>query len=219
MSRRRSIHHNINTNQHLPCSASGCPRRRSRVGKYCSRHGQQVHNHGAPNAHRLLRRHYRQEVKEVAQFLERHAAHGGVQVGLQFLQGWLDSARAGDRSVPAYEDIVRLAISCVSGRDMLVEVAAVWLYSTRNIRALDDGPQLTHALGTAVLHLAPRAVRAVWVQGEQKETPRRIGGPSRRVVGQCIRDVLGPLLFNVARTIDRTTLKAEDSRAALRAPF
>lgn len=91
--------------------------------------------------------------------------------------------------------------------------------ATRNIRALDDGPQLTHALGTAVLHLAPRAVRAVWAQGEQRDKPRRIGGSARRVVGQHIRDALGPLLFNVATTIDRTTLKAEDTRAALRASF
>lgn len=102
---------------------------------------------------------------------------------------------------------------------MLVEVAAVWLYATRNIRAMDDGQQLTHALGTAVLHLSPRAVRAVWVQGEQRAMPRPIGGATRRVVGQHIRDTVGPLLFNVATTIDRTTLKAEDTQQALRAPF
>lgn len=192
---------------------------RSRVGKYCAKHGQQVHNHGAPGAHRLLRRDYRQEVREVSQFLERHASHAGVQVATQFLQQWLDGARAGDRGVPAYQDIVRLAISRVSGLDMLVEVAAVWLYATRNIGAMDDGQQLTHALGTAVLHLSPRAVRAVWVQGEQREKPRRIGGAARRMVGQYIRDTVGPLLFNVATTIDRTTLKAEDTQQALRAPF
>jgi hypothetical protein len=216
---RRSIHHNIAYNQRLPCSASGCPRMRSRVGKWCSRHGQQVHTHGVPNAHRLLRREYLQEVEEVSQFLEHHANHVGVRIGIQCLQQWLDGAKAQDRGVPAYEQMARVSISRVSALDILVEVAAVWLYATRNIRALDDGEQLTYALGTAVLHLAPRAVRAVWVQGEQRETPRRIGGPARREVGQHIRDALGPLLFNVATSIDRTTLKGEDTRAALRVPF
>jgi len=166
-----------------------------------------------------LRREYLREVEEVSQFLEHHANHVGVRIGIQCLQQWLDAAKARDHTVPAYEQMARLSISRVSALSILIEVAAVWLYATRNIRALDDGEQLTFALGTAVLHLAPRAVRAVWVQGEQREMPRRIGGPARREVGQYIRDTLAPLLLNVATTIDRTTLRSDDTRAALRAPF
>ena len=157
--------------------------------------------------------------KEVSPFLEQYKHHPGVQVGLQFLQQWLDGARKGDRNVTVYEQMVRLAISRVSALEVLVEAAAVWLYATRNIRAVDDGQQLTNALGTAVLYLTPRAIKAVWVQGEQKEVPRRIGGPARREVGLHIRDALGLLLFNIATMIDRRTLKAEDTREALRAPF
>ncbi len=115
--------------------------------------------------------------------------------------------------------MARLSISRVSALSILIEVAAVWLYATRNIRALDDGEQLTYALGTAVLHLAPGAVRAVWVLGEQREMPRRIGGPARREVGLYVRDTLAPMLLNVATTIDRTALKSDDTRAALRSPF
>ncbi len=67
----------------------------------------------------------------------------------------------------------RLQKGGVIARAILIEAAALWLYSKRRDSRVPDDERLTYAIGTAVLHLAPRNSRTAWVTGRPSAGVRK----------------------------------------------
>src|SRR5882724_955066 len=102
---------------------------------------------------------------------------------------------------------------------MVIEAAALWLFSTRNPSVLRDDDQLTYLIGTAVLHLAPRTSRGVWVNGKREKRYGRLAGRVRHAFGKLLRNELGILFLRIADTIQRQQEVEYDRRQTLGAPF
>ena len=88
-----------------------------------------------------------------------------------------------------------------------------------HLQRLPDDERLTYALGTAVLHLAPRTARTAWVNGVPRKRYARISGKLRQVFGQWLREELGILFLRIADAIQTGHRQHDDRRKMLRAPF
>jgi len=100
-----------------------------------------------------------------------------------------------------------------------VEAAGLWLYSNRRDSRLPDDERLTYAIGTAVLHLAPRTSHTAWVNGRPAKRYQRHSGRARGAFGQWLRDELGILFLRISQEIEMREHQARDRRKALGAPF
>jgi hypothetical protein len=158
------------------------------------------------------------ERHEVEAFVDKYLHHPGILLGLEWLRGCLDDAANGV-ALPHGLQWARLQKGGVTARAILVEAAALWLYSNRRDSRLPDDERLTYAIGTAVLHLAPRNSRTAWVNGRPSKRYARVSGKMRRDFGQWLRDELGILFLRMSHSIQMREQQAHDRRKTLGAPF
>src|SRR4030095_2742960 len=185
----------ITRRRDVRCSVPGCKAFAYRIGNLCSLHTDRAKKYGDPAMSRKLmeRRHYRRERAEVRAFLKRHANHTAVEAGLAWISTWMYS---GDPTGDAVnQHISRLRDAGVKPLDILIEVAAMFLYVQR-YPFIEDGTALTFAMSSAVLHLAPLPTTASW-KSPRGVSWKRATGRSLRVVGETIRTALAPLLLNI----------------------
>jgi hypothetical protein len=158
------------------------------------------------------------ERHEVEAFIDKYLHHPGILLALQWLQGCLDDAANGV-ALPHGLQWARLQKGGVTARGILVEAAALWLYSNRRDSRLRDDERLTYAIGTAVLHLAPRTSHTSWVNGRPAKRYQRHSGRARGAFGQWLRDELGILFLRISQEIEMREHQARDRRRTLGAPF
>ena len=218
MSSSYGITHRRRANSALHCSAPGCYSYRRGLSGYCARHERRRNIYGSPNGQKIGRREYAMERHEVEAFIEKHLQHEGIQLALEWLQGCLDDAANGV-GLPHGLQWARLHRGQVSGKQILVEAGALWLYSLRRDSRLPDDERLTYAIGTAVLHLAPRASRTAWVKGVPAKRYARISGRMRRDFGHWLREELGILFLRISNAIQAGHQQRHDRRKVLGAPF
>jgi hypothetical protein len=205
-------------NSRRSCRVAGCSRTRYGISPYCRRHHRGNTNHGHPEGRRIEAKHYTYEKKLVDAFLEKHAAHEGLQSALRWLDRWLHQASVGE-AVPGQREIARLAEHRVTPKAILSEACAVFLFSRWAARRLPDDDRLTFALGTAVLSLMPREKRYGYSQGKPFYRCVPLRKVARREIGCRIRNVLLPLLLNVALGIEAEREEQKKDALALHVPF
>jgi hypothetical protein len=218
MSSSYGISHRRRTNSARQCSAPGCGGFRRGLSGFCARHERRRNIYGSPNGRKITRREYAMERHEVEVFIDKYLQHEGIQLALEWLQGCLDDAANGT-AMPHGLQWARLHRGGVTAKPILVEAAALWLYSLRRDSRLPDDERLTYAIGTAVLHLAPRTSRTAWVNGRPAKRYERHSGRARGAFGQWLRDELGILFLRMADAMQMSQQQHHDRRRTLGAPF
>lgn len=198
------------------CRAPGCHMPRHRISSWCQKHDQRVSLYGHPEGRVLFQRDYLQESTDVAQFLDKHLSHAGVQQALKWWQEWLDAAASGNEEAVAAKDISRLAEKQVSPLDILKAISAVWLYSHRYPRRLPDDERLSYQLSIATLKTCPRYS---YISPKGNTWPIRYSSRGKRLIGKRIRATLGLLLVNIASTIDALPDTRQQLKHYLALPF
>ena len=205
-------------NSRKRCRALGCTSNRCGIAGFCRKHHRGNTSHGHPFGRRIEAKEYTYEKKLVEDFLSRHASHEGVQEALRWLDRWMHQASLHE-AVPGQREMARLAEYRVLPKTMLVEACSVWLFSRWNERTLPSDERLTFALATAVLSLMPLEKRYGTRGGKPfyRWVPRR--KVAKRDIGSRFRNVLGPLMLNVALGIEAEREAQQRAVLALHLPF
>jgi hypothetical protein len=147
-----------------------------------------------------------------------HSQHEGLQSALRWLDRWMHQASIGE-AVPGQREMARLAEQRVPAKAMLLEACAVCLFSRWNERTLPSDDRLTFALATSVLSLMPLEKRYGTRAGKPFYRWVPLRKVAKREIGSRIRDVLGPLLLNVALGIEAEREAQQREALALQKPF
>lgn len=207
----------VHDNEQRSCSAPSCTRRRNRVSAFCKYHERRKQSYGHPQGKLIKPAEYVIEKAEARTLLERNAEHEGVVNAIAWLDQWLKDSGEGYTTLPGARHFHRLHSHGVTAFDILVEFAALWLYSTRYPRRLPDDARLTYALAVNVFRMIPLDRIEDWRTGKKRSALPRHG--ETRDTGQRIRDTLGMLLLNVAEHCERQHELREQQRRAYRAPL
>jgi hypothetical protein len=218
MSSSYGISHRRRANSARRCSASGCYNYRRGLSGFCAGHERRRNIYGSPTGQKIGRREYAMERHEFETFIDKYLQHEGIQLAIEWLQGCLDDAADGV-AMPHGLQWARLHTGGVSAKHILVEAGALWLYSLRRANRLPDDERLTYAIGTAVLHLAPRASRTAWVNGMPARRYQRLSGRARQAFGHWLREELGVLFLQMAYAIQAAQQQSHDRKRVLGAPF
>jgi hypothetical protein len=105
----------------------------------------------------------------------------------------------------------RLGEDGITGKDVLIECAGLWLYAGENPRVIPDGTPLTYALSICVLTKANN--------NRGCRTAADLKADLRRNVGTYIRENLGLLLINIERAIQQRELKRNQAKMAMSQPI
>lgn len=212
----RAMQPDINANHQRPCSHARCTRPRHGISKWCSYHGKRNKLYGSPEGRRIRRWEYKQEVKEARAVILANKSNPAIIEAVALLQGWLEEAARG-RKVAAREDMDRLFNAGVTGLDVLIEAAALWLWFDRRKHHYDNGPELTHQIGTAVILLKPRPAAYRNRDGSARYKP--VGAVARRECGGLIRKHLATVLHNISQRVLRDELEVQQRAETLRTPL
>lgn len=205
-------------NSRRRCRGPGCTSNRCGISPYCRRHHRGNTRHGHPEGRKINPKEYAHEKNVVAEFLERHAQHEGLQSAQRWLDRWPHAASVGE-AVPGQREMARIAEHRVPAKDLLLEACSVFLFSRWQPRQLPDDERLTFALATGVLGKVPQEKR----YGHKNGKPYYRGVPLRKVakreIGSRIRLHLAPLLLNVALGIEAEREAQQREALALHQPF
>lgn len=176
--------------------------------------------HGWSGGRRILPREYQGEAETARQFFAKQleAQHPAVLAAIMFFEKWLQAAREG-LTVPGKNDMCRLSVAGVEPVDLLVESAAVFLFSHQKPSIIPDGRPLAHAIGTAVAMLTPRGVQEFFRNGEREQRAVRVLGPARRAIGTTVLRELGVLFLNMEKGIEAAHVQRAIMAQALHTPF
>lgn len=206
----------IHTNEQRPCSAARCARRRHGLSKWCALHAKRVKQYGSTDGRRIRRWEYVQEKKEAQAVILANRENPAIIEAVGFLQAWLEEAARG-RRVAARADMDRLFNEGVTGLDILMEAAALWLWFDRRKHHHDDGEALTFQIGTAVILLKPRPAAYTNKDGSRRYRP--VGTVARRECGELIRKHLAMVLHNISQRVLKDELEARQRVETLRTPL
>ena len=203
------------------CAVPYCTRERHGASTHCQPHVVAARRYGHPQGRATLPREYANTRARVVKLFDAYPRHPGVQEATQFLANWMNDAAPADSTVPAAHQLRRLFQRDVTPRRALEELAAI--YSYRQCGNQPDDARLTFALANALFRLAPREPRITYVGGSDKASRhyRAISRSEREAAGRHLRDALGPLLKNIADSIDSGAVEAaaRAAKQSLTAPF
>ena len=126
--------------------------------------------------------------------------HEGVAYALEFFDRWIRRAYQGEAGVPLVKHMSRLCVDGTTPMDLLVNCAALYLYSDYRPDRIRDRRHLTYCIGKGVLRFKP--------------TPAKIKPSEIREAGEIVLKALGVLLANISKAAqERSTKKRETVRA------
>ena len=201
--------------KHLTCTAKGCKRSRQGISPFCPTHNTRLHRYGHIDGKAIRKDEYKDERQEVEAFFVQHRGHPAISAACRFIHEW--QQEAGRQEAKMGQNIlVRLHHRCITPQDILVEIMAVWLYSSRNPVHLPDDRRLSYAIAWAMNRLA----------GHERTTTKT-GRRSHRVppqgelleTGERVRGALARLFLNMTFAINAKAEKAKADREALSQPF
>ncbi len=192
-----SIKINITANEVFKCDVPGCTSQRHRVAKYCYRHWIQYRKWGHPEATSIPQREYKSQTDEVTRLLDANPEHKGIQFGLTFIARWISSAvtmQAG----PCPERVSKFQ-GVISPRDILIELAAVYVFAQENMGTrVKHELHLRHLIGLKFLCIGSR-VRELWEPNGRRV--EKVTGKQAREAGRIILVEIGELLRNIFKAV------------------
>lgn len=196
----------LEANQVQPCIVPGCKAKRIHFSKYCAVHSQRGYQYGHPEGRRIRPKEYEEELAEVRKVIEQNRDHEGIQIAVRFFDDWLQCAAEGKPGVLASDHFFRLYQEGVTGEDLLIESAAIYLFQKRNPQILLLGRSLD--IATALAVLCKRKNRMGY--GAKKY----VKVEARRNVGSKIAREVGLMLMNIADSIEAKAKRKAQSMNA-----
>lgn len=208
-------------NEQRLCKVRSCDRRRHGMSTYCATHSTAKSIYGHPEGRRIRKGEYSGELREVRNLIKTHPTHPGIKAADDFARAWLDAGNRKLDGAVAPEQATRLHDAGVSPERITEELLAVSLWLHRHelhLRWLGTFETDAKAVGTALLHLAPRQRRTP-VSTTGGPNYQRHSGPDRERVGRYFLDALRPLIVNVIRAVDAEQQAKQDRLRQLRFSF
>lgn len=199
-------------NESLQCNVKGCTLHRMGFSAYCGTHHARKTHYGDPDVgKRWPPKTYERESLKVKLLFDANKDHPGIIQGIMFFQDWLDKACSVGHQL-GQRHMLRLHDEGITGLELLMECASVYLLSSQNPWALPTEEPLTYALGLAVLCKSKMFKTGCC-------SARHVKPKERRQVGKYIRDSIGILLHNIYKSIDKADHTALDRRKAQAEPL
>lgn len=214
------------------CNAPRCGLPRAGINVWCKNCLSKARLYGHPHAKPLRASQWAIERKEVAALFATNADHPGFLQVLKFLQGWMDTATQNESAYRGAEEMARLQREGVTPMQVLTEVLAFWLWTSRpEAKAvLPSNKALDVALSRAVFGLAPRPRRVTsgitrksgtWglsaATGSSYSPKPRCSALG--YVGKYLRETLAVFLVTVGQGVEQQRALKVDPEALLKVPF
>ena len=192
MSKHNNINESIHKNQLKTCDVSHCNNKRSYISKFCSKHSTRRWRYGHELHSKIVRGHYKEELKEVTTLVNTNLEHEGIAEGIRFFDTWLEDS-SNNIQRQSRESLEYLHTQGVTGKDLLIEAAAFTLFGFDcNNWAVHDHHHFKYQLGARVL----------------KFKSQKIYGSILKKTGDYIISNVGGLLITIK--------KAAESKEGLR---
>jgi hypothetical protein len=223
----------VRQNTNKLCNAPSCCRPRAGINIWCKHCLITARLYGHPQATPLRSFQWKVEHREVTSLFASNGNHPGFLQVIKFLEGWMVKAAESESAYRGAEEIARILRAGITAKDVLVEVVAFWLFTSRPEAkaALPTTKALDVALSRAVFALSPRPRRVT--SGNSKKpgewwklphTKPSIYSPKPRVasvgyIGKFLRETLSVFIANAEHAIGQQRLVKADPDALLKAPF
>ena len=203
----KNISQAIRHNSKRQCKVEGCFKHRSRISGYCQNHTTINQRWGSPYHTKLLPRDYDVEREQCRTIIDlnHQQEHRGIVYAVNFLDRWLNDAHQGKPGVVSAEHFRRLKDAGITGKQILIECCALWLFADLKPQRIRDSRHLTYVLGSKIIRLSPFG-----------ESTR---GPEHRAVGEYLRRNLGRLFVSVAMAVKRKEVKDKEVKKVLDEPL
>ena len=199
-----------------PCKAVNCNIPRRNLGGYCRDHWRKAYVYGHPNGRSIRRKEYQRELNDVITLFNANPEHAGLLAATAWLDGLLYKASQG-RAMVGCNLFRRLNTYGITGKKILIECSAIWLFSQRNLNTLDDDVRLTYALALVTLRLMPNERRTSWTSG--REYSLKVPSSKVKAIGKSFRSTLCLFFGRVAQTMLQQDLEANKLKEAFFEPF
>jgi len=205
-----SVKQKQDINESKMCKVKRCSRHRQGFSAYCSTHNSARVAYGDPESKRCYPRDYENETRKVKQLMQQNPDHPGVKRGIAFFHDWLELACTRGDAL-AQKHMLRLNDEQITPESLLLECAALWVFSYAYPWNLPTETALTYALGLCVLCKSSNKQGVI--------SQRNIPSALRRKVGEYIREKLGVLFMNFYTTIRNGEREAEMARKDMGLPL
>jgi len=200
-------------NEKRLCNAKGCMRHRSCLSGYCTTHHARDVRWGHPEGRPIKPKQYETETKQVTEIVKRNPTHPGIRRGIQFFNDWVSKAEKTITApgmkgvVPACEILIHLKDRGVTGRDMFIRAASIWLHLDRYPAAVPGDRAFRFALADAVFKLASRL------------NARNPKSSDLNRSGMYIQQNLIILFANIKITIEKRLQEQQKARSEMMTPL
>jgi hypothetical protein len=210
-----SIKEAISKNQQLRCSVKNCPYPRYKLNATCVHHFFKKRLYGSPVSRAIKKKELLYEKAQIVELIERHKGHKGIQKAISWLDKWLQTA--GDQlGVPGSYLLKRLHDSGVTGRDLLITCATLWLYSYNNPHLFPDNLSLDYGVAHQLAKMIPMEYR---MSRNGKKRAVILKGNEKKAIGQYIRNHIGILFVNICEYLRKIEEKKQQMGVAMARPF
>lgn len=170
---------------------------------YCTQHKSALFKYGHPEGRPIRFFEYEREYEEVSLLFRRNKDHKALKAACEWLEEFVTD---GEKGVHPFgnSDIARVRDKGSDYIDLLNELAAIWTFSRRCPKALEDDIRLTVALGIVFFKYSKREYKPVKkVNSRSKVSHKPVSKYARIYVGKRIRQDLAGFLFNVHSAVER----------------
>ncbi len=172
-------------NEKKKCSVPNCFNNRDGISKYCKKHKLKATYHGHPEANPFKKKDYLIETQQIKHLVELNLEHEGIQYGIRFFDKMLEVAGKGFEGIPQSLFIARLYDAGVTGKELLIETASLYLLYEEG-RIIKSDSHLIRALGNKILRF--------------KKHGFSLSGPQFEAIGKYIIRHVGVLVLNLAKS-------------------
>ncbi len=206
MPNTKPLHEMFELNEELPCSVEGCKNKRYKLYSTCLKHRQRVYKYGHPKALSISRKAMKAELKQVRNIvLKNRDTHPGLNKAIKWFDKWLLDASLEMSGVPGQYHFKRLYDHGISGEELLVVTAAVFIYSYRNPSKLpSDSKYKEAAVEFAMAHQTTKLIPLEYMTtASGKKRAKFLSKKDRSEIGKYIYDTVGLLYLKMVRSLDR----------------
>lgn len=198
----------IALNERRKCKHPSCTNYRTKLFGYCAKHRHAYHIYGHPDARKIKPKEYARERERVAKVVNRNLKHPAIQQGIQFFDRWISRAVLNPERTPGGEPIARLADRHITGKECLIECAAIWVFAWWNKHLFPSDRAMTYGLGTTILYFH---------HGTQ--SGHMVDGKPRREAGEYIQKHIGVLLMRILQQVEKDEDKELERIKAINEPL
>lgn len=187
---------------------------RSNKGRsvYCPKHKLALAKFGHPEGRSIRFLEYEREFEEVSLLFRRNKDHKALKAACDWLEEFVTDAEKGVHPF-GNGDIARVREKGSDFLGILTELAAIWTFSQRYPKALEDDIRLTVALGIVFFKYAKREYKPVKKANSKTRVSHRPASKFTRIyVGKRIRQDLAGFLFNIYSAVERVKELREKRR-------